>query len=73
MLLFWKCQDTCAKEYMKLALLQATKEHLSAYLRPLGPAVALQEDGEAAWATALGMGVQDYHLAKQGKIINQSY
>jgi len=58
---------------MKLALLQATKEHLSAYLRPLGPAVALQEDGEAAWATALGMGVQDYHLAKQGKIINQSY
>jgi len=54
-------------------LKQATKEHLSAYLRPLGPAVALQEDGEAAWATALGMGVQDYHLAKQGKIINQSY
>ena len=56
-----------------MTLPQATKDHLSTYLRPLGPDMALKEDGEMAWATALGMSVHDYHLAKQGKIINQIY
>ena len=30
--------------------MQANKEHLSAYFRPLPPSLALKQDGQAAWA-----------------------
>jgi len=54
-------------------LKQANKEHLSAYFRPLPPSLALKQDGQAAWALALGMQESEYQMAKQGKVLGQIY
>merc|ERR1712210_203061 len=35
---------------------------------PLPPSLALKQDGEAAWALALGMQESEYQMAKQGKV-----
>ena len=35
---------------MSKIILQAKKEHLSTYFRPVPPSLALKQDGEAAWA-----------------------
>jgi len=53
-------------------LKQANKD-LSSYFRPVPPSLALKQDGEAAWALALGMQESEYQLAKQGKVLGQIY
>jgi len=54
-------------------LKQANKEHLSTYFRPVPPSLALKQDGQAAWALALGMQESEYQLAKQGMVAGQVY